>query len=63
MKVNRTLLYAGALLLVLLAFFQIQGGVEKAQQNQNPALSDKPQGTPRKGWRLMLIFLRPVFWG
>ncbi|MBE0506090.1 MAG: SCO family protein [Marinospirillum sp.] len=46
MKVNRTLLYAGAFLLVLLAFFQIQGGVEKAQQNQNPALSDKPQGAP-----------------
>lgn len=46
MKVNRTLLYAGALLLALLAFFQIQGGVEKAQQNQNPVLSDKPQGAP-----------------
>lgn len=44
MKVNRTLLYAGAVLLVLLAFFQIRGGVETAQQT--PALSSKPTGAP-----------------
>lgn len=49
MKVNRTLLYSGALLLVLLAFFQVQNSVEQAQQNQNSAMSNKQLGNKPTG--------------
>ncbi|GLR64307.1 SCO family protein [Marinospirillum insulare] len=43
MKVNRSLLYLGALLLLSLAFFQIKGGLDQPNPS---ATSGKPTGAP-----------------
>lgn len=43
MKINRSLLYVGALLLLGLAFFQIKSGLEQANHS---ATSGKPTGAP-----------------
>ncbi|SFX11274.1 SCO family protein [Marinospirillum alkaliphilum] len=44
MKINRTLLLAGGALLLLLAFFQIQTGLDKASTTSG--LASKPAGAP-----------------
>lgn len=48
MKINRSLLYIGALLLLGLAFFQIKNGLEQngLEQSGNLAYAGKPTGAP-----------------
>lgn len=43
MKINRSVLYLGALLLLGLAFFQIKSGLD---QSSNSAITEKPTGAP-----------------
>lgn len=43
MKINRSVLYVGALLLLGLAFFQIKSGLD---QSSNSAITGKPTGAP-----------------
>lgn len=46
MKINRPLLYAGGLLLVLLAFFQIRSGVDTPSSLPMAVTTGKPTGAP-----------------